>query len=160
MPSRREFLKTAGGAGLGVAALGPTAVDATAGAPAVHIQEVVPVAVGSANGIESVGLALEQVADGVDTLEAVVAGVNLVEEDPNDTSVGYGGLPNLDGVVQLDSEELVDAEDVEQAAREAEIRDQTRKFWIGVAFGLPLFLFSMGRDFNLLGAWANGTWAV
>lgn len=103
MPSRREFLKTAGGAGLGVAALGPTAVDATAGAPAVHVQEVVPVAVGSANGIESVGLALEQVADGVDTLEAVVAGVNLVEEDPNDTSVGYGGLPNLDGVVQLDS---------------------------------------------------------
>jgi N4-(beta-N-acetylglucosaminyl)-L-asparaginase len=103
MPSRREFLKTAGGAGIGVAALGSTAVEAAAHAPAVHVQEVVPVAVGSANGIESVGLALEQVAQGVDTLEAVVAGVNLVEEDPNDTSVGYGGLPNLEGVVQLDS---------------------------------------------------------
>jgi N4-(beta-N-acetylglucosaminyl)-L-asparaginase len=40
---------------------------------------------------------------GEDTLEAVVAGVNLVEEDPTDTSVGYGGLPNEDGVVQLDA---------------------------------------------------------
>ncbi|HFD38655.1 MAG TPA: copper-translocating P-type ATPase [Anaerolineae bacterium] len=50
------------------------------------------------------------------------------------------------------------AEDVERAAREAEIRDQTRKFWVGVAFSLPLFLLSMGRDFGLLGAWANAPW--
>ena len=41
--------------------------------------------------------------DGADTLDAVVAGVNIVEEDPKDMSVGYGGLPNEDGVVQLDS---------------------------------------------------------
>ena len=40
---------------------------------------------------------------GVDTLEAVVEGVGLVEADPEDTSVGYGGLPNERGVVQLDS---------------------------------------------------------
>jgi N4-(beta-N-acetylglucosaminyl)-L-asparaginase len=40
---------------------------------------------------------------GGDTLEAVVQGVNLVERDPNDTSVGFGGLPNFDGMVQLDS---------------------------------------------------------
>jgi Cu+-exporting ATPase len=50
------------------------------------------------------------------------------------------------------------AEDVERAAREAEVRDQTRKFWIGVAFALPLFLLSMGRDFGLLGAWADAVW--
>jgi Cu+-exporting ATPase len=50
------------------------------------------------------------------------------------------------------------AEDVERAAREAEIADQTRKFWVGVAFALPLFLLSMGRDFGLLGAWANAGW--
>jgi Cu+-exporting ATPase len=50
------------------------------------------------------------------------------------------------------------AEDVERAAREAEIRDQTRKFWVGVAFTLPLFLLSMGRDFGLLGAWAHASW--
>ncbi|MFN2242452.1 MAG: heavy metal translocating P-type ATPase, partial [Anaerolineae bacterium] len=50
------------------------------------------------------------------------------------------------------------AEDVERAAREAEIRSQTRKFWTGVAFTLPLFLLSMGRDFGLLGAWAQAPW--
>ncbi len=50
------------------------------------------------------------------------------------------------------------AEDVERAAREAEIRDQTLKFWVGVAFALPLFLLSMGRDFGLLGAWAQAPW--
>jgi Cu+-exporting ATPase len=51
-----------------------------------------------------------------------------------------------------------DAEDLERAAREAEVRDQTRKFWIGVAFTLPLFLLSMGRDFGLLGEWAHAPW--
>jgi Cu+-exporting ATPase len=50
------------------------------------------------------------------------------------------------------------AEDVERAAREAEIRSQTRKFWVGVAFTLPLFVLSMGRDFGLLGAWAHAPW--
>jgi N4-(beta-N-acetylglucosaminyl)-L-asparaginase len=46
---------------------------------------------------------MEMLKNGADTLDAVIAGVNLVEEDPNDTSVGYGGLPNEEGVVQLDS---------------------------------------------------------
>ncbi len=50
------------------------------------------------------------------------------------------------------------AEDVERAAREAEIDAQTKKFWIGVAFTLPLFLLSMGRDFSLLGMWAHEPW--
>jgi Cu+-exporting ATPase len=50
-------------------------------------------------------------------------------------------------------------EDVERAAREAEIADQRRKLAAGVGFSLPLFLFSMGRDFGLLGEWAAGTWA-
>jgi Cu+-exporting ATPase len=50
------------------------------------------------------------------------------------------------------------AEDVERAAREAEIRDQTRKFWVGVAFTLPLFVLSMGRDFGLWGVWAYEPW--
>ncbi len=42
-------------------------------------------------------------SSGADTLDAVIAGVNIVELDPNDTSVGYGGLPNEDGVVELDA---------------------------------------------------------
>src|SRR5262245_30093082 len=40
---------------------------------------------------------------GTDVLDAVIAGVNLCELDPEDSSVGYGGLPNADGIVQLDS---------------------------------------------------------
>src|SRR5215468_2730916 len=43
------------------------------------------------------------IAAGADVLDAVVAGVNILELDPEETSVGYGGLPNADGVVQLDS---------------------------------------------------------
>jgi Cu+-exporting ATPase len=50
------------------------------------------------------------------------------------------------------------AEDVERSAREAEIRSQTRKLWVGVIFTLPLFVLSMGRDFGLLGAWAYAPW--
>ena len=49
-------------------------------------------------------------------------------------------------------------EDKERAARQAEIQDQTYKFWIGLAFSLPLFLLSMTRDFRLLGAWADASW--
>lgn len=54
-------------------------------------------------GINCCNKALELLKAGKDTLDAVVAGVNIVELDPTDTSVGYGGLPNEDGVVQLDA---------------------------------------------------------
>ena len=47
--------------------------------------------------------AMEMLHSGADTLDAVIAGVNIVELDPNDHSVGYGGLPNEDGVVELDA---------------------------------------------------------
>jgi Cu+-exporting ATPase len=60
------------------------------------------------------------------------------------------------GVVQAAAEE--ELEDVEASARAADIADQTRKFWVGVAFAVPLFLFSMARDFGLLGAWAHASW--
>lgn len=49
-------------------------------------------------------------------------------------------------------------EDAEQIARNAEIRDQTRKFAVGVVFALPLFLFSMGRDFSIIGMWSHAPW--
>jgi N4-(beta-N-acetylglucosaminyl)-L-asparaginase len=54
-------------------------------------------------GINCCNRAMEMIKGGKDTLDAVIAGVNIVELDPNDTSVGYGGLPNEDGVVQLDA---------------------------------------------------------
>ena len=37
-------------------------------------------------------------------LDAIEKSANVTELDPNDTSVGYGGLPNEDGVVQLDAQ--------------------------------------------------------
>jgi Cu+-exporting ATPase len=60
------------------------------------------------------------------------------------------------GVVQAGEAEQL--EDVEAQARAAEIADQTRKFWVGVVFALPLFLLSMARDFGLLGTWAHAPW--
>lgn len=56
-----------------------------------------------ANGLTCVAKAFKLMTEGADVLDAVIAGVNIVELDPEDTSVGYGGLPNADGVVQLDS---------------------------------------------------------
>lgn len=102
MTTRRDFLRASAGVGAG-AALGIVPAARLEGAPVVHHRRVTPVSVGSANGLEAVGKAIEVVRNGGDTLDAVIQGVNIVELDPTDTSVGYGGLPNLDGVVQLDS---------------------------------------------------------
>jgi len=99
--SRRSFLGAAGAAVAG-ASLVPGAALA---APAVTIRRSVaaPVAVSSANGLRGVARAVELVMKGSDTLDAVVEGVKIQELDPNDQSVGYGGLPNEEGVVQLDA---------------------------------------------------------
>jgi Cu+-exporting ATPase len=68
-------------------------------------------------------------------------------------SAGYGVLTPA-GPDTPDS----DLRDSEVEAREAEIRDQTRKFWTGVIFALPLFLLSMARDFGLVGHWSHAPW--
>ena len=102
MTSRRDFLRTSAGVGVG-AAVGLGSGKPLQGAPGVVRSRVAPVAVASGNGMEAVGTAFRLVSEGGDTLDAVVEGVNIVERDPDDTSVGFGGLPNLDGVVQLDS---------------------------------------------------------
>ena len=47
--------------------------------------------------------AFSMIAGGADVLDALVAGVNIPELDPEETGVGYGGLPNAAGVVQLDA---------------------------------------------------------
>ena len=67
-----------------------------------------PCVVGSANGFHTdrpsgVKIAYDKIVKGDDTLDAIIAGVNTQELDPDDMSVGYGGLPNAEGVVQLDS---------------------------------------------------------
>ncbi len=55
------------------------------------------------NGIRATARAFELMRAGSDPLDAVIAGVTIVEDDPNDMSVGYGGLPNEEGEVELDA---------------------------------------------------------
>ncbi len=62
-----------------------------------------PLAISSANGLPATEKAISMINAGADTLDAAIAGVNIVENDENDHSVGYGGLPNENGVVELDS---------------------------------------------------------
>lgn len=61
------------------------------------------IAIASKNGLAATALAYEQMCAGADTLEAAVAGVTLVEDDPEEFTVGYGGLPNEEGIVELDA---------------------------------------------------------
>jgi N4-(beta-N-acetylglucosaminyl)-L-asparaginase len=62
-----------------------------------------PVIISSANGVNALQKGMDILKSGGDTLDAVVAAVTVVEDDPNDDSVGYGGLPNEEGVVELDA---------------------------------------------------------
>ncbi len=97
--SRREFLMSS-------AAVLPLAAarERAPGAPAVLVPPPSrPCAISSANSLAPVTRAYELMMRGADTLDAAVEGVKIQELDPNDTSVGYGGLPNAEGVVQLDA---------------------------------------------------------
>jgi N4-(beta-N-acetylglucosaminyl)-L-asparaginase len=105
--NRREFVMSGAAAGIAAAANAPSAQ-----APAiVRSAKAKPVVVSSANGHRHknggpetcVERAFAMMMKGSDVLDALIAGVNIVELDPEDTSVGYGGLPNADGVVQLDA---------------------------------------------------------
>ncbi len=99
---RRAFISSAV-AGVSVATLGQPQAQAPVESPTASPSVRNPVVVSSENGLRATAKAMEMIRTGADTLDAVVAGVNLVEEDPDDMSVGYGGLPNEDGVVQLDA---------------------------------------------------------
>ena len=108
--NRREFLKSIGaaaGAGAVVPAwlARPSSARPSESGPWIRTAGAgLPVAISSANGLSAVNRAMEELRATGDTLEAVVSGVNIVEADPDDMTVGYGGLPNHDGVVQLDSQ--------------------------------------------------------
>jgi N4-(beta-N-acetylglucosaminyl)-L-asparaginase len=111
--SRRRFIRNAG-AVAGASALAPAVFgrDLTAGAQdgrsagPLILDGVAtePAAVSSGNGLRATETALEAIRGGSGTLEGVISGVNRVEEDPEDRTVGFGGLPNAHGVVQLDSQ--------------------------------------------------------
>ena len=105
--SRREFVKS------GAAAAGLAAASQTVGAAPTMItpQSVKPVVIASGNGNRyknggdetCVERAFRMMTSGTDVLESLIAGVEIVELDPTEAGVGYGGLPNADGVVQLDA---------------------------------------------------------
>ena len=105
--TRREFV-----AAVGVGALATPSLDAFAVPPHILTRgSVKPVVISAGNGNHSkdtqgqtaVSKAFKMITSGSDVVDAVIAGVNIVELDPEDTSVGYGGLPDADGVVQLDA---------------------------------------------------------
>jgi N4-(beta-N-acetylglucosaminyl)-L-asparaginase len=92
--SRRSFLGASGLAAASVAFPPPAVLRRAVSRPA---------AVSSSNGLRAVNRAMELILTGSDTLDAAVEGVKIQELDPSDNSVGYGGLPNEEGVVQLDA---------------------------------------------------------
>jgi N4-(beta-N-acetylglucosaminyl)-L-asparaginase len=107
--NRREFVQATTAAAAAAAAV-PKALFGQA--PTMMTpKSVAPVVVSAANGNKAknggaktcVETAYGMITGGGDVLDALIAGVNIVELDPLDDSVGYGGLPNAEGVVQLDS---------------------------------------------------------
>jgi N4-(beta-N-acetylglucosaminyl)-L-asparaginase len=109
---RREFMRSSAVAGLAFAGAKSSPNYVADQFPNILVQSgVKPIVISSANGnrfknggdVTAVQKAFTMVTQGADVLDAVIAGVNIVELDPLDDSVGFGGLPNAEGVVQLDS---------------------------------------------------------
>jgi N4-(beta-N-acetylglucosaminyl)-L-asparaginase len=105
---RRDFIRNTTVAGITLAA----SKSAVAQFPTIWNQSTVkPLVIASANGnrfkhggnMTAVHKAFTMMTQGADVLDALIAGVNICELDPLDDSVGYGGLPNAEGVVQLDA---------------------------------------------------------
>ena len=108
---RRDFVKTTA-AGVAAAA-SPAALTAETSpdAPSVHLRLMRPLCIADVSSIRytnggpesAIERAFRGITGGEDVLDAIVAGVNIPELDPQERGIGYGGLPNADGVVQLDS---------------------------------------------------------
>ncbi|HEX5689526.1 MAG TPA: copper ion binding protein, partial [Roseiflexaceae bacterium] len=103
-------------------------------------------------------------ADGV-----VDASVNLATERASVTyTPGTADVATLKaaveaagyGVIAPAQDEAAEPQDAEAAARSAELADKRRKLIVAVAFGLPLFLLSMARDFGLIAPWLTSFWAA
>ena len=105
--NRRKFLINSSAAGLTASLTQPL----QAKIPQINNSNVKPVVIASDNGYtmknggttNCVETAFNKIIRGDDVLDALIEGVNIVELDPLDASVGYGGRPNADGIVQLDS---------------------------------------------------------
>jgi N4-(beta-N-acetylglucosaminyl)-L-asparaginase len=107
--SRRDFIAAGASAAAGVAFGSPLLAETfpSRSAPGAATGGVTafarPTVIASDNGIRGVKKAYDMIVAGADTLDAIIAGVNIQELDPEDMSVGLGGLPNEEGVVQLDA---------------------------------------------------------
>jgi len=110
--SRRKFLANAAvtTASLAVGAdvsAQPQNGNQTASAQREQIKELAkpkqPVIITKYTGKQTIAEAWRMLKDGQDTLDAVLHVCKGQEDDPNDQSVGLGGLPNEEGVVELDS---------------------------------------------------------
>ncbi len=121
--TRREFMTTSAALGVGAAIPVGGGVLEVPGreagssrgalvAPFVQTgQRVRPLVISDISGYRyrnggpecSVERAFRGITEGEDVLDALVAGVNIPELDPEESGIGFGGLPNADGVVQLDA---------------------------------------------------------
>jgi len=116
--NRRQFVTTGAAAGIAAAAGGTAAAGIAASAPKASRapemlipQGTTPLVISDYSGygyrnggtMNAVETAFDMISSGGDVLDALIAGVNIPENDPTETGIGYGGLPNERGVVQLDS---------------------------------------------------------
>jgi N4-(beta-N-acetylglucosaminyl)-L-asparaginase len=171
--SRRDFLGAGAAAAAGLAL--PNIAEAMPGivvrdrsAPPAASFAGRPVIISAANGFDKdpsgkqgIKVAYDMMTSGADPLDAIVAGVQIVELNPNDQSVGLGGLPNEEGVVQLDASCMHGPtkragavgclEDVAEAAAVAKaIMDNTDHIFL-VGAGAKKFALEMGfKQQNLL----------
>jgi len=99
----------------------------------------------------------------------IEANVNLASEQASvtyvPTATGWSELKvaveNAGyGVIETSGADAETMEDAEAAARARELADKRRKLIVGIAFGLPLFLLSMARDFGLISPWLTPFWAA
>src|SRR3954452_20083811 len=93
--NRRTFLSVSAAASLGASAMGAS--------PPKPVGSKRPVVISSANGLKTVEKAMELIKAGTDPLDAAIEGVAIVEADPTDHTVGYGGIPNEEEIVELDA---------------------------------------------------------
>ena len=102
--SRRRFLEAGAAAAAGLAVPRSSQAEPSFDLVPPRGAATRPVVIASGNGLRGVARAYDMIArQNADTLDAILAGVNIQELDPEDQSVGLGGLPNEDGVVQLDA---------------------------------------------------------
>jgi N4-(beta-N-acetylglucosaminyl)-L-asparaginase len=183
--SRREFLSASAVTAAGFAlprAVGASpaitnVIDRTESAPSGRTAPgTLPIVISAANGFNAndagqkgIQVAYDKLVAGADPLDAAIAGVAIVELDPHDQSVGLGGLPNEEGVVQLDASVMhgptkragaVGAlEDVATAAAVAKaVMDFTDHIFL-VGAGAKKFALEMGfKEQNLLTDQSRQDW--